>query len=408
MRLLYGTNNQGKLKRLQAVFADTEIEIVGPRDLGIQINAEEAGETPLENARLKAEAFYQASGIATFAVDSGLYMDKLPDDLQPGVFVRRVGGRELKDQEMFDYYRKLLMSIGGRSPGFWRDGMVLINECGELFEQEFREETFLTAEASPVRVPGLPLGALQIDPELNLYKSEITAQQRLNKSNRFDRKVFEFIMTRLAFSSDGDGASDQALIQAARHYAWEQIQLMENRDRLKRRFRDRWDHTKRVLAWANRLHQKEGGDWTVIELATWLHDCGYQSGLPHAQVSAEKAKAFFDSHPYNKADLVLALIENHSRKEDPDQVWSVELKILMDADTLDEKGALAIILDAISEGMENPHARYEDVYGRIIRYFPEVRREAIRLKTETGKAIFQRKIDWMEGCIEAIREELGE
>jgi hypothetical protein len=48
------------------------------------------------------------------------------------------------------------------------------------------------------------------------------------------------------------------------------------------------------------------------------------------------------------------------------------------------------------------------VYGRIIRYFPEVRREAIRLKTETGKAIFQRKIDWMEGCIEAIREELGE
>lgn len=398
MRLLYGTNNSGKLKRMQAVFEGHGIEIVGPADLGIEIAVEETGQTPLENARIKARAFYDAAGMPTFAVDSGLYLDKLPEDRQPGVFVRRVGGRELNDAEMFAYYRDLLYSIGGRSPGYWRDGIALIDETGRLFEKEFREETFLTAEASAVHVPGQPLGALQIDPELNQYKSEITPEQRKGKSNRFDRRVFNFLIMHLE-------ASD--LISKARHFAWEAMAAMPMRDKLNRNFRDRWDHTKRVLGWAKRIHKEEGGDWEVIELAAWLHDCGYDGIRPHAELAAEKAEAFFAQHTYGKADQVLQLIRDHSRKE-ADCVWSKEMQVLMDADTLDEKGALAVLLDAMSEAMENDQARYEDVYGRILRYFPEVRREARRLKTETGRQIFKRKIRWMENCIEAIREELGE
>jgi|GEM_PF-112331 len=398
MRLLYGTNNSGKLKRMQAVFIGHDIEIVGPSDLGIEIQVEETGQTPLENARIKACAFHQAAGIPTFAVDSGLYLDKLPEDKQPGVFVRRVGGRELSDDEMVAYYLELIQSIGGRSPGYWRDGLVLINESGKLFENEFREETFLTAEASKVRVPGQPLGCLQIDPELNQYKSEITADQRKNKSNRFDRRLFNFLTMHLE-------ATD--LLSQARQFAWDAMESMPMRDKLNRNFRDRWDHTNRVLGWAKRIHKEEGGDWEVIELATWLHDCGFDGVRPHAQLAAEKAEGFFALHAYDKADQVLQMIRDHSRKEE-DRVWTKEMQVLMDADTLDEKGALAVLLDAMSEAMENDQARYEDVYGRILRYFPEVRREVRRLKTETGKRIFNRKIRWMENCIEAIREELGE
>lgn len=398
MQVLYGTNNPGKLKRLQAIFQNSHIKIVGPKDLGIEIEVEETGTSPLENARLKAQAFYEKARIPTLSVDSGLYLDKLPEERQPGVFVRRVGGRELSDEEMFAHYQALLISLGGRSPGFWLDGIALIDERGELHEKEYREETFLTAEASSVRVPGQPISALQIDPELNQYKSEITPKQRLEKSNRFDRRVFNFLTMYL---------TSQELTDKARQFAKSEMNAMPNRDRLNRRFRDRFDHTKRVLAWAKRIQEKEGGDWEVIELATWLHDCGYEPDRPHAQVAAEKAENFFQENPYEKSDQVLNLIRNHSKKEE-DIALPVELKVLMDADTLDEKGALAILLDAVSEGMENPSARYEDIYGRILRYFPEVRREAKRLKTETGKHIFERKIQWMESCMEAIREELGE
>ncbi len=399
MQVLYGTNNPGKLKRLQAIFQESSIEIVGPEVLGIHVAVEETGQTPAENARLKAKSFYLAAGIPTFAVDSGLYLDKLPPHDQPGVFVRRVNGVELNDEEMLAHYRNLLLSLGGRSPGFWMDGIALIDETGTLVEKEYREETFLTAEASEVRIPGQPISALQIDPELNQYKSEITAEQRLEKSNRFDRRVFNFLTMHLDAST---------ICGKARQFAKAEMISMPMRDRLNRSFRDRWDHTKRVFSWAKRIHEKEGGDWEVIELATWLHDCGYEPDHPHAEVAAEKAEQFFALHSYHKSELVISLIRNHSRKEEENLVIPLELKVLMDADTLDEKGALAILLDAMSEAMENRDARYEDAYGRILRYFPEVRLEARRLKTETGKQIFQGKIRWMEGCIAAIREELGE
>ncbi|BES63992.1 hypothetical protein SANA_04310 [Gottschalkiaceae bacterium SANA] len=398
MQVLYGTNNPGKLKRIQAIFRESNIDIVGPQDLGIQIDVEETGQTPLENARLKAKAFYAQAGTPTFAVDSGLYLDKLPADKQPGVFVRRVNGVELNDEEMFVYYQNLLVTLGGRSPGYWLDWLVLIDEGGQLFENEYREETFLTAEASLVEILGQPISALEIDPELNQYKTEITPEQRLAKSNRFDRRIYNFLTMHLETSD---------ICGLAREFAREQMEKNPVRDRLNRSFRDRWAHTNRVLSWAKRLQKEEGGDWEMIELATWLHDCGYDRARPHAEIAAEKASKFFAIHPYDRAEDVISLVRNHSRKEE-DLALSVEMRVLMDADTLDEKGALAVLLDAMSEVVENPHACYEDVYGRILRYFPEVRREARRLKTEAGKRIFNRKIQWMEGCIAAIREELGE
>ena len=398
MQVLYGSNNPGKLKRLQAIFKGHDLEIIGPGDLGIVIDVEEKGTSPLENAWIKAQAFYEASGMPTFAIDSGLYLDKLPPSKQPGVFVRRVNGVELNDEEMFTHYQSLLTSLGGRSPGYWLDGVVLIDEQGQLFEKEYREETFLTAKASLVEIMGQPISALQIDPELNQYKSEITPKQRLLKSNRFDRRIYNFLTMHL---------ETRDICGLARIFAQKQMDSNPVRDRLNRSFRDRWAHTNRVLSWAKRLHKEEGGDWEMIELATWLHDCGYDGTRPHAEIAAEKADEFFLMHPYDRAETVVSLIRDHSRKED-DFALSVELRVLMDADTLDEKGAIAILLDAMSEVMENPNACYEDVYGRILRYFPEVRREARRLKTEAGKRIFNRKIQWMEGCIEAIREELGE
>ncbi len=49
------------------------IEVLGLRDLGGPIpQVEEDGQTPLENARQKALAYYQAFQIPVFSCDSGL------------------------------------------------------------------------------------------------------------------------------------------------------------------------------------------------------------------------------------------------------------------------------------------------------------------------------------------------
>ena len=64
----------------------------------------ETGNTPLENARQKAIAYYQVFKMPVFSCDSGLYFDEVPDEIQPGVHVRNVNGRCLSDDEMIAYY----------------------------------------------------------------------------------------------------------------------------------------------------------------------------------------------------------------------------------------------------------------------------------------------------------------
>ena len=100
MKLFYGTGNQSKLRNMRAILAGMPIELVTPADLGIRLPAvEETGATPLENAALKAEAYHAVSGLPSFSLDSGLYLEGVPAELQPGPYVRRVKGRELSDEE---------------------------------------------------------------------------------------------------------------------------------------------------------------------------------------------------------------------------------------------------------------------------------------------------------------------
>lgn len=69
---------------------------------------------PLENARIKALAYYKAAKMPVFSCDSGLYIEGLSEEEQPGVHVRRVNGKILNDEEMIDYYSKLSVKLGGK------------------------------------------------------------------------------------------------------------------------------------------------------------------------------------------------------------------------------------------------------------------------------------------------------
>lgn len=73
MKLLYGTGNPTKLSPMRKRLQGMGIEVLGLRDLGGPIvQVEEDGQTPLENARQKALAYYQAFQIPVFSCDSGL------------------------------------------------------------------------------------------------------------------------------------------------------------------------------------------------------------------------------------------------------------------------------------------------------------------------------------------------
>jgi XTP/dITP diphosphohydrolase len=97
-QLLIATNNQGKVKELHELLADTGIQLVTPADIHLDLDVHEDGSTYAENAAKKAIAFAQASGLISLADDSGLEVDAL--DGAPGLYSARYGstnGEKLSD-----------------------------------------------------------------------------------------------------------------------------------------------------------------------------------------------------------------------------------------------------------------------------------------------------------------------
>ena len=89
-RLLFATRNAGKLRELAALVDHPELVLLSLRDLDPQLDIEETGHTFADNARLKADVAWRATGIPTIADDSGLEVDAL--DGRPGVHSARYAG----------------------------------------------------------------------------------------------------------------------------------------------------------------------------------------------------------------------------------------------------------------------------------------------------------------------------
>ena len=95
-KFVLATHNPGKLKEMSAILAELGIQVVGPDELGIDVEVEETGTTFAENAMLKAQAICAASGLPAISDDSGLCVDALNGG--PGVYSARYGGEGLDDR----------------------------------------------------------------------------------------------------------------------------------------------------------------------------------------------------------------------------------------------------------------------------------------------------------------------
>ena len=107
-QLLFATENESKVARFKQALLNKNIELISINDLKKKIDVNENGKDAIENALIKARAYanyYQ--DIPVIAMDDSLYIEDIPQDKQPGLFVRRVNGKRLTDEEMIDYYADL-------------------------------------------------------------------------------------------------------------------------------------------------------------------------------------------------------------------------------------------------------------------------------------------------------------
>lgn len=81
--LLVATHNPGKLEEIADLMSRFDLRVVSARDHDLP-EPEETGTSFVENARIKAHAAAQATGLPALADDSGLEIDAL--DGAPGVY----------------------------------------------------------------------------------------------------------------------------------------------------------------------------------------------------------------------------------------------------------------------------------------------------------------------------------
>lgn len=167
MQLVYGTANPAKIGWMKKALKGLEIDIIGIKELETNLPlVPEEGNTPLENAREKAAAYYRVLHRPVFSCDSGLYIEGLPDELQPGIHVRRVKEKVLTDEEMLEYYGSLARQYGGLKARYWNAVCLVVNEdeIYERMDESLASSPFLLVSEPHGHVTeGFPLDSLSVD-----------------------------------------------------------------------------------------------------------------------------------------------------------------------------------------------------------------------------------------------------
>lgn len=179
MEILYGTRNLAKINSMKNMLKDLDIEILSLNDVDLKVGAvDESGNSPLDNAKIKAFAYYKAFKKPVFSCDSGLYIDGISPSSQPGVHVRRVRGKELNDEEMIEYYSELALNAGGEVRARYKNAICLILNEEEVFQYDgddiSSKQFIITSTPHKKRNKGFPLDSLSKDIETDKYYMDLT------------------------------------------------------------------------------------------------------------------------------------------------------------------------------------------------------------------------------------------
>lgn len=130
-KLLIATTNQGKILEYREIFKDfaVPVELITLKDLNIEADFEEDGETFEENAVKKAEFYVGLSKLPTLSDDAGLEIDYLNGE--PGVHSRRWPGHRATDEELMNLALIKLKGVSKEKRGARLRAVVGLSFPGE-------------------------------------------------------------------------------------------------------------------------------------------------------------------------------------------------------------------------------------------------------------------------------------
>jgi uncharacterized protein len=192
-----------------------------------------------------------------------------------------------------------------------------------------------------------------------------------------------------------------------------------------------YDHITRVIAIAETLQSREGGDLPIIWAAVTFHDIGQErerlSGGDHALIGAEMADDFLTGtdFPQSSIPAVQQAIREH-RMTGGSVPSTVEGRILYDADKIDILGAIGIgrlysITGRYNQKIYSPVPAdiTEPVDPLVVRqlrrrpnYSPNIEFQLLfqnmpeRMTTVTGKEMAQERYIYMQEFFRRLQQEV--
>lgn len=180
--IIFATGNTSKGKRFENGLLSNNIKTITLNDINLKLDIEENGVNAIENARIKARECYKLTNKPSMGMDDSLYLEGVPENKQPGLYVRRVNGRTLNDEEMIEYYTNLVKQYGnnGILNAKWVYGIVVINDKGEEYEYTWEKNNiYLVDIPSKIVNPGYPLNSITKYKVIDKYLTEINDEDKV-------------------------------------------------------------------------------------------------------------------------------------------------------------------------------------------------------------------------------------
>ncbi|OGG40235.1 hypothetical protein A2116_02295 [Candidatus Jorgensenbacteria bacterium GWA1_49_17] len=188
--VVFATNNVGKMKRMQKLFAAAGLKVTlkMPKEVGIEQNdVVEDGATLRENAERKASQIAKKTALPVLADDSGFFINGA--EIDP-VTVKRnaLAGTDEKTltieeiaELMQKYYKNIASSYGGKVEAEWRNALCFVRPDKKTVCVEAVRPVILTNESHGKVDPYLPLRGLYISKATGKYVLEQTEAEEIQE-----------------------------------------------------------------------------------------------------------------------------------------------------------------------------------------------------------------------------------
>jgi|GEM_PF-1063258 len=182
--ILLATHNQSKAKRYLDYINHPDIKLITAKDIRAVVpEPQENGQDEIQNAKIKAKAYFEATGKICLSQDTGLYFEDLPAGYtQPQKNVQGIAGvttrdsQEVRFQKISKYYTSLAKKLGGQVLGYFKD-IYCIYDGQKYYLEEGIRRILMVDKTHLKKDIFFPLCSFYKDYKTKKYYHDLTADQ---------------------------------------------------------------------------------------------------------------------------------------------------------------------------------------------------------------------------------------